>query len=76
MLQNLSFFWKRLEGTDGSFHGIANDPAAFYSNMLKDFVNMVEVGEQTFDLLKAFEILQVCCAQEESVRTGKPVRLG
>jgi hypothetical protein len=41
-------FEAMIQGTDGSFHGIANDPAAFYSNMLKDFVNMVEVGEQNF----------------------------
>ena len=69
-------FEAMIQGTKGSFHGIANDPAAFYSNMLKDFVKMVEEGEQTFDLLKALEVLQICCAQEESVRSGKPIRLG
>ena len=45
-------------------------------NMLKDFLAMVAQGEQTFDLLKALEVFQICCAQEESVRTGRPVRLG
>lgn len=44
--------------------------------MLKDFLAMVEKGAQTFDLLQALEVIQICCAQEESVRTGKPVRLG
>ena len=44
--------------------------------MLKDFMAMVAQGEQTFDLLKALEVFQICCAQEESVRTGRPVRLG
>ena len=64
------------QGTEGSFHACDMDAAYFYSTMLKDFMAMVVLGEQTFDLLKALEVFQICCAQEESVRTGRPVRLG
>jgi hypothetical protein len=65
-----------VQGTKGSFYAQVNDGAYFYSTMLKDFLAMVEKGTQTFDLLQALEVIQICCAQEESVRTGKPVRLG
>ncbi|MBI3919796.1 MAG: Gfo/Idh/MocA family oxidoreductase, partial [Armatimonadetes bacterium] len=65
-----------VQGTKGSHFGTVTDGAHFYSTMLKDFLAMVEKGEQTFDLLQAVEVIQICCAQEESVRTGKPVRLG
>jgi len=64
------------QGTEGAFHACDTDAAYFYSNMLEDFLAMVAQGEQTFDLLKALEVFQICCAQEESVRTGRPVRLG
>jgi predicted dehydrogenase len=65
-----------VQGTKGSFYAQVTDGAYFYSTMLRDFLAMVEQGRQTFDLLQALEVIQICCAQEESVRTGKPVRLG
>lgn len=65
-----------LQGTKDSFYAKVTDGAHFYSTMLRDFLAMVERGEQTFDLLQAREVIQICCAQEESARTGKPVRLG
>ncbi|MBI3944454.1 MAG: Gfo/Idh/MocA family oxidoreductase [Armatimonadetes bacterium] len=65
-----------VQGTKGSFYAKVTDGAYYYSTMLKDFLAMVEAGKQTFDLLQALEVIQICCAQEESVRTGKPVRLG
>ena len=37
---------------------------------------MVEKGELTSDPLQAVEVIQIFCASEESVRTGRPVRLG
>lgn len=65
-----------VQGTKGSFYAQVTDAAYFYSTMLRDFLSMVEKGQQTFDLLQALEVIQICCAQEESVRTGRPVRLG
>ncbi|OGV83561.1 MAG: hypothetical protein A3K19_19770 [Lentisphaerae bacterium RIFOXYB12_FULL_65_16] len=65
-----------VQGTKGSFYAKVADSGHFYSTMLKDFLAMVQAGKQTFDLLQAIEVIQICCAQEESVRTGKPVRLG
>jgi len=69
-------FQALVQGTQGAFHARDDDAGYFYSTMLKDFLAMVEKGAQTFDLLQALEVYQICCAQEESVRTGKPVRLG
>ena len=63
------------QGTKGNFYCKVTDAAHFYSTMLKDFLAMVEQKKQTFDLLEAIEVLQVCCAAEESAKTGKPVRL-
>ena len=65
-----------VQGTKGPLYAEDDDYAYFYASMLKDFLAMVEKKEQTFDLLKALEVLQICCAHEESVRTGKAVRLG
>ena len=65
-----------VQGTKGSFYAKVADGAHFYSTMLKEWIAMLEGGKQTFDLLQALEVIQICCAQEESVRTGKPVRLG
>lgn len=65
-----------VQGTRGSFYAKVADSAHYYSTMLKEFLAMVEKGEQTFDLLQAVEVIQICCAAEESVRTGRPVRLG
>jgi len=65
-----------IQGTKGSFFARVADGAYFYSTMLEDFLAMVEKGEQTFDILQALEVIQICCAQEESARTGRPVRLG
>ena len=65
-----------VQGSKGSIQVVDDDVAYFYSAMLKDFLAMIEKGEQTFDLLQALEVLRICCAGEESVRTGKAVRLG
>ena len=65
-----------VQGSKASVHVQDDDVGYFYSNMLQDFVSMVEKGEQTFDLLQALEVLQIGCAAEESVRTGGAVRLG
>ncbi|NOZ21899.1 MAG: Gfo/Idh/MocA family oxidoreductase [Planctomycetes bacterium] len=64
------------QGQKGSFYTQVADAGHFYSTMLKDFLAMVEKGEQTFDLDEALEVIQICCAAEESVRTGRAVRLG
>ena len=56
-----------VQGTRGSFYAPVTDAGYFYSTMLKDFLTMVEKGQQTFDLLQALEVIQICCAQEESV---------
>ena len=69
-------FQALVQGTEGAFHARADDHAHFYSSMLRDFLDMVRAGEQTFDLMQALEVFLICCAQEESVRSGKPVRLG
>jgi hypothetical protein len=64
------------QGTKGNCYAKVTDSAHFYSTMLKDFLAMIEKGKQTFDLLEAVEVIQICCAAEESVKTRKPVRLG
>lgn len=64
------------QGTKGSYYTKVADAAHFYSTMLKDFLSMIQQGKQTFDLVEALEVIQICCAAEESVRTGRSVRLG
>ncbi|MEW6357939.1 MAG: Gfo/Idh/MocA family oxidoreductase [Planctomycetota bacterium] len=64
------------QGDKGSFYTPVTDAAHFYSTMLKDFLAMVEKGQQTFDMDEALEVIQICCAAEESVKTGRAVRLG
>jgi predicted dehydrogenase len=64
------------QGTRGNYYTKVTNSAHFYSTMLKDFLAMIEKGKQTFDMLEAVEVIQICCAAEESVKTGKPVRLG
>ncbi|MBM4082833.1 MAG: hypothetical protein FJ278_24210 [Planctomycetes bacterium] len=64
------------QGTKGFHFAEVTDAGFFYSTMLKDFVAMIEKGQQTFDLTQALEVIQICCAAEESVKTGRSVRLG